>query len=234
MSKIEWTGKTWNPITGCTKVSPGCAQCYAENIANRFWGDRKFSDVQFHPDRLEKPLKWRNPRLVFVNSMSDLFHPKVTDGQIDSIFNVMATTPRHTYQVLTKRPERMLELCGKKVPLPNVWLGVSVESQEYVPRIELLRQTPAAVRFVSCEPLLGKIDLSLDNSEVGGIHWVIAGGESGAKHRPVSPDWVRDIRDQCVTNGVPFFFKQWGGVTSKAGGRELDGKIWDEMPARLR
>lgn len=253
-SKIEWTDETWNPVTGCNKVSPGCTHCYAEVHAKRFWGDRPFSDVQFHPERLEQPLRWRKPRKIFVNSMSDLFHEAITDEQLTQVFAVMALTPQHVYQVLTKRPERMqqylrnakqairrqavllgrekqvdhyrFECCDWEWPLPNVWMGVSVESQDYAYRVDILRKTPATVRFLSCEPLLGALGLNLKN-----IDWVIVGGESGYRHRPVQPEWIRGILRQTREAGVAFFFKQWGGKHSKARGRTLDGRTWEEMPS---
>ena len=327
---IEWTDETWNPVTGCTKVSPGCKFCYAERVADRFWLDqyplvmddqeyrmrhRRFTDVQIHADRLDKPLRWRGqPRRVFVNSMSDLFHEAVPDEFIGRVFGVMRGASEHAFQILTKRPERMRQFVAwygegpwpceedrDRWPLPNVWLGVSAEDQERADeRIPLLLQTPAAVRFLSVEPLLGPVDLTKwlpfffpfpgelrrlgeeratqtnDDGSVlvqmtdGGIavrpalNWVIVGGESGGSperalvercetsvwanvHRanrdacegcggtgwspkPEALAWVRALRDQCVGAGVPFFFKQWGGVTPKAGGCILDGKVWHEFP----
>mgnify|MGYP001773561783 CR=1 FL=1 len=224
---IEWTDATWNPTTGCTKVSPGCKYCYAERLTERF--PQQFPNgfrFTLHPDRLMEPYGWKKPRRVFVNSMSDLFHEQMPIGFLVEIFRVMRETPQHIYQVLTKRAERMVELLPFLQPWPkNVWIGVSVEAQKYTYRIDYLRQVPAQVRFLSCEPLLGPLELDLE-----GIHWVIVGGESGPKRRPVHPDWVRSIRDQCLREGIPFFFKQWGGRTSKSGGRILDGRTWDEMP----
>lgn len=255
---IEWTDKTWNPVTGCHKVSPGCAHCYAEAVTQRFGHNGgKFDEVVLHPDRLDQPLRWRKPSRVFVNSMSDLFHKDVPRDFIRKVFAVMALSPEHTFQVLTKRPEEMVGFmtsdCNREFvlnlgsdsrpifqtepgvyttrkysgqwPIPNVWLGVSVESQAYTPRIDLLRQCPAAVRFLSCEPLLGPLDLNL-----AGIHWVIVGGESGAGCRPIKEEWVRSIRDQCQSAGVAFFFKQWGGLTPKKNGNLLDGKQHLEFP----
>lgn len=229
-SSIEWCDSTWNVVTGCTKVSQGCKNCYAETIANRFWGERKFTDVQCHEDRLDIPPRWKKPRRVFVNSMSDLFHPVVTNYFIREVWKRMAKTSHHTYQILTKRPERMLEftqwMAGRDhisiAEWPrNVWLGVSCEDQATADeRIPILLQTPAAVRFVSLEPLLGPIDL--DKKEllcyrwrrgytIGTyLDWVIVGGESGPHARPMHPDWARSIRDQCQRAGVPFFMKQWG------------------------
>ncbi|HSH41626.1 MAG TPA: phage Gp37/Gp68 family protein [Arenicellales bacterium] len=311
-SHIEWTEATWNPVTGCTKVSQGCKHCYAErdwkrlaaNPTARAYFGRKFTDVQCHPERLDQPLRWRNPRRIFVNSMSDLFHEDVPKNFIDRVFAVMALSPQHTFQVLTKRPERMREYLGHggtcipigvrqaaeimglhdpgpmPIALPNVWLGVSVEDQTSADeRIPPLLETPAAVRFLSCEPLLGPINLcelpgasgigrgldALSNAGVDpgaliphAVDWVIAGGESGPRARPMHPDWVRSLRDQCQAAGVPFFFKQWGewapdcihdgpacaetprpspgkpGCMFRCGkkraGRQLDGRIWDEAP----
>jgi protein gp37 len=239
-SAIEWTDATWNPVTGCSKVSPGCAHCYAERLSLRFgqskvpWTPQNApANVKLHLERLRVPLSWRTPRRVFVNSMSDLWHELVPDEYIDAVFEVMALTPRHEFQILTKRPERMVEwLEGPgarwpREPLPNVWLGVSIENDRWVGRADLLRRTPAAVRFISAEPLLGPLP-SLD---FAGIDWVIVGGESGIGARPVKADWIRDLRDRSVAAGVKFFFKQWGGRTSKAGGRELDGRTWDEYPS---
>lgn len=225
---IEWTDATWNPTTGCSKVSPGCKFCYAERVARRF--PHAFPQgfrFTLHPERLLEPYRWRKPRRVFVNSMSDLFHEEMPTPFLKAIFQVMRDTPQDTYQVLTKRAERLVESLPELLPWPeNVWIGVSVESQPYAYRMDLLRQVPARVRFVSCEPLLGPLELDLT-----GIGWVIVGGESGPKHRPMKPEWVRSIRDQCVSAGVPFFFKQWGGRTPRSGGRLLDGRTWEEFPA---
>lgn len=319
-SKIEWTDATWNFVVGCTQVSAGCDNCYAMTMHNKrhkAWGGgtfpdapkqyhRPFSDVQIIPERLEMPLRWTKPRKIFVNSLADLFHKDVPTEVIDQAFGVMAACPEHTFQILTKRPQRMLRYLsdpetktriwhagrpiveasprGKRKdmydlvpvagpgkgpeacypaqwPLPNVWIGTSVEDQLAAYRINYLIQTPAAVRFLSCEPLIGPLDLDpwlwltgpstagpwedavgrhRGGGGIGGqmmstkvandIHWVIVGGESGAGHRPIDPDWVRSLRDQCIEAGVPFLFKQWGGHTSKAGGRELDGRTWDEYP----
>lgn len=230
-SSIEWTDATWNPVTGCSKVSPGCQHCYAERLAHRLKAMgvptyRNAFEVTLHPHVLERPLHWRRPRRVFVNSMSDLFHEEVPEDFIHSVFSVMARAPQHVFQILTKRADRLLEVASKLSWPSNVWQGVSVESAAYTWRIDRLRRVPATVRFLSIEPLLGPIpDLPLD-----GISWVIVGGESGYGHRPADPDWVRILRDQCVAAHVPFFFKQWGGRTPKAGGRLLDGKAWDQMP----
>ena len=292
---IEWTDATWNPVTGCTEVSPGCDHCYAESIAHRFDGTRAYPAgfaVTLRPERLELPLRWTRPRRIFVNSMSDLFHTEIPDAYVVEVFAVMAAAGRHSFQVLTKRHARMRSLLNDQYfraavrakmpaaakpppgelpwPLPNVWLGVSVESQQWADiRIPPLLQTPAAVRFISAEPLLGPIDLELvDFDGATGlcvlerprrIDWVIAGGESGPHSRPMHPAWPRQLRDQCVANGVPFLFKQWGewvapkqipdaarftgrerqttvaGKTvlrlgKKHAGRELDGRLWDQYP----
>lgn len=240
-SSIEWTEVTWNPVTGCDRVSPGCDNCYALRLAKRLKamgqpryqvdGNPKTSGPGFgltcHEDLLGLPLSWRKPRLVFVNSMSDLFHPDVPLDFIQRVFATMETTPQHTYQVLTKRSKR-LRFIASELPWPsNVWMGVSVENAAYRFRIDHLRQVPAKVRFLSIEPLIaptGELDLD-------GVHWVIVGGESGPGARSIEEPWVRDIRDQCVAAATAFFFKQWGGRTPKAGGRELDGLTWSELPA---
>lgn len=239
-SGIEWTEATWNPVTGCDRISPGCDHCYALTLSKRLKamgaakyqldGDPRTSGPGFgvavHPSSLDQPKRWRTPRVVFVNSMSDLFHAKVPSSFIGDVFEVMAGTPQHTYQVLTKRPRRAARMAAG-LPWPeNVWLGVSVETQKYFSRIDELRDIPAAVRFLSCEPLLGP----LDDINLEGIGWVIAGGESGPSYRPMELSWARGIRDACVDATVPFFFKQWGGRTPKNLGRELDGRLWDEMP----
>ena len=289
---IEWTETTWNPTTGCDRVSPGCDHCYAMTLAKRLkaMGNPRYQNdgrpetsgpgfgVTIHPDKLDEPLHWRKPTVVFVNSMSDLFHAEIPREFIAEVFAVMALTPQHTYQVLTKRPGRMRLLLTSEawwdlvetairrrgggvgfVPLdaavgpwptfPNVWLGTSVEDQEHADkRIPELLRVPAAIRFLSCEPLLGPVTLVPDH--VGGypesdqwtrdrdagavplLNWVIVGGESGHGYRPIHLEWVRTLRDECTNAGVAFFLKQWGGHTPKAGGRELDGRTWDEMPIR--
>jgi protein gp37 len=230
-SAIEWTDATWNPVTGCTKISPGCKHCYAERLAVRLraMGNPRYRDgfaVTLHADQLDLPLRWRRPKRIFVNSMSDLFHEAVPDEYIRGVFEVMARARWHVFQILTKRAERLPAIAPSLSWPANVWQGVSVESACYTPRIGHLRRVPAAVRFLSVEPLLGPIPaLPLD-----GIDWVIVGGESGPGHREMAPDWARSIRDQCQREGVAFFFKQWGGRTPKAGGRVLDGRTWDEMP----
>lgn len=223
-TSIEWTDKSWNPTTGCNKVSPGCIHCYAETITKRFRFPNGF-DLTLYPERVEQPLSWKKPSKIFVNSMSDLFHEEVPLSFIQSVFETIKKTPQHTYQILTKRPERLVELAPHLEFHKNIWLGVSVESQDYISRIDLLRQVPVNVRFLSCEPLLGSLYLDLTN-----IHWVIVGGESGQKHRPINLDWVRDIRNQCRRSKVAFFFKQVGGKTSKAGGNLLDGRKHLEFP----
>lgn len=293
MTAIEWTEVTWNPVTGCDRVSAGCDHCYALTLAKRLkaMGNPRYQNdgnpktsgpgfgVTLHRDKLDEPHRWRTPRRIFVNSMSDLFHADVPDVFIDDVFQTMALSPQHTFQILTKRPQRMYRYVSKVVdrlvprgPLPNVWLGTSVENQEAAYRIDWLVKTPAAVRFLSCEPLLGPLDLrhwlpvpiapnlaawgrlcdetgcpNLARCERPGrefdtpIHecplhaerldWIIAGGESGPRFRPLDLDWARELRDQCVAAGVPYFFKQVGGIRPKAGGRELDGRTWDQMPA---
>lgn len=226
VTSIEWTHRTWNPVTGCTKVSQGCKHCYAERLADRFWGDRPFTDVRVHPERLDQPMSIRRPSMIFVNSMSDLFHSDVEELFIRQVFDVMVRCPHHTFQVLTKRGQRLASL-GQQLPWPpNIWMGVSVESEDEIQRIDQLRAAPAAVRFLSLEPLIGPLP-ALD---LRGIHWVIVGGESGPQARPMDGKWVRSIRRQCRAAGVPFFFKQWGGVFKKQAGRLLDGRTYDEFP----
>jgi protein gp37 len=280
MTAIEWTDATWNPVTGCSKVSPGCAHCYAETLSLRFgWSKKPWTpenaaeNIVLHPERLRKPLSWREPRMVFVNSMSDLFHEQIPYEFIRECFNTMrccdggivaATgkpSPRHTFQVLTKRPERALELwrerkLGFETWPDNIWLGVSIENMRWVGRADVLRGIPAAVRFISAEPLLGPlvewmhcghcVDWpygecdeceslrywpSMESLNLSGIDWLIVGGESGPNHRPIDAQWVRDLRDLTqFGQDTAFFFKQWGGRTPKAGGRELDGREWSEYP----
>lgn len=259
-STIEWTDATWNPVTGCTKVSPGCDHCYAETFSERFRGtpghhfERGF-DLTLRPERLDQPLRWKKPRRVFVNSMSDLFHDSIPDEFIADVFARMWWAPQHTFQVLTKRHGRMRSIMPRILanlrqretdlalvdcptplawPLPNVWLGVSVEDQRWADiRIPALIDTPARVRWISAEPLLGPIDLARTDKDVfvdGGLDWVVVGGESGRGARPMDPAWAQLLRDQCQAARVPFLFKQWGGRTPKAGGRMLDGRTWDEYP----
>lgn len=231
-STIEWTEATWNPVTGCTKVSPGCKHCYAERMARRLqlMGQPNYADgfkVTLQPHALDIPLKWKRPRTIFVNSMSDLFHKDVPVEFIQQVFSTMNTADWHQYQVLTKRAERLAEVSPQLPWSPQIWQGVSVENADYTWRIDHLRETGAFVKFLSLEPLLGALpDLDLTD-----IDWVIVGGESGPGARDIDGDWVRDIRDQCVEAEVPFFFKQWGGVNKKRTGRELDGRFWNQMPA---
>jgi protein gp37 len=230
-SAIEWTESTWNPLTGCTKVSQGCKHCYAERMAKRLqaMGLEKYRNgfrLTLHPDVLEEPLQWTKPQMIFVNSMSDLFHQDVPLEFIHQIFDVMYRAHWHTFQVLTKRAERLLELDSALVWPVNVWMGVSVENSDYIERVHSLQRTHAQTKFLSCEPLLG----ALPNLPLMGIQWVIVGGESGPGARPVERKWVTDIRDQCLRANVPFFFKQWGGTRKKKAGRLLDGRTWDELP----
>ena len=230
-SSIEWTEMTWNPVTGCVKVSQGCKHCYAERMATRLhaMGAARYADVfkpTLHEDLIDLPRRWKKPRLIFVNSMSDLFQEAVPDSFIRRIFATMKDCPQHTFQILTKRSERLREI-GATLPWPsNVWMGVSVENQQVVSRVTDLVAVPAKVRFLSCEPLIG----SLERLPLQGIHWVIVGGESGAGARPMKQDWVESIQRQCRARRVPFFFKQWGGVRKDMAGRELHGRTYDEMP----
>lgn len=230
-SAIEWTDATWNPVTGCSKVSPGCKNCYAERLAARLkgMGNPRYSNgfnLTVHDDQLTLPLRWKQPKKIFVNSMSDLFHEDVPDEFILKAFEIMEKAHWHLFQILTKRAERLAKI-APRLPWPsNIWQGVSIENADYSWRVQHLRRVPAKVRFLSVEPLLGPIpDLPLT-----GISWVIVGGESGPNYREVEINWVRDIRDQCLRTNVPFFFKQWGGLTSKAGGRYLDRRVWSQMP----
>jgi protein gp37 len=240
-SGIEWTEATWNPTTGCDRVSAGCDNCYALTLAKRLKamgaakyqtdGDPRTSGpgfgVALHPVSLNLPRTWRTPRVVFVNSMSDLFHARVPISFVREVFDVISDTPQHTYQLLTKRSTRLRRVAEALDWPANLWMGVSVEDAAHLPRIDDLRTVPAAVRFVSAEPLLGP----LTGLNLAGIHWLIAGGESGHHARPVQPAWIRELRDTCARSDVAFFMKQWGGRTPKAGGRQLDGRTWDEMPA---
>jgi protein gp37 len=242
-SPIEWTEATWNPVAGCSIISPGCRNCYAMRLSARLqaMGVEKYAGltrksggrhkwngkVRLDHEALEIPKRWKQGRLIFVNSMSDLFHDAVPEEFIHDVFAVMGATPQHTFQLLTKRPDRALRLDKRLAWHANIWFGSSVENQDYVKRIDSLRRTGAAVKFLSLEPLLGPLEqLNLD-----GIHWVIAGGESGPGARPMNPEWVRSIRDQCQSAGVAFHFKQWGGVMKKRTGRLLDGRTWDELPS---
>lgn len=231
-TRIEWTDASWNPCTGCSKISPGCQHCYAERMAHRLqaMGQERYRngfELTTHPDLVDTPLRWRKPRMIFVNSMSDLFHPDIPEEFIRRVFETMARASWHTFQVLTKRSRRLRGLANRLTWPDNVWAGVSVEGPRYLGRIDDLGQVPARVRFLSLEPLLAELpSLPLD-----GIGWVIVGGESGPGARPLQPEWVRRIRDQCEERGVPFFLKQWGGVNKKRAGRVLDGRTWDAMPA---
>ena len=244
---IEWTDATWNPVTGCTRVSRGCDNCYAATLANRLLGDSYRARlpvvdsaatradpfaVRVWPERLDHPRHWRDPKVIFVNSMSDVFHADIPEAFTRRMFETMLEASHHTYQILTKRPSRAhrfwcrnRDLFGGAEMPSHIWIGVSVEDHEVLYRADQLRDVPAEVRFLSCEPLLGPLDL-----ELRGIQWVIAGGESGIRRRPMKAEWVTSVRDQCRAQGVSFFFKQWGGRTPKAGGRELDGVEWNEMP----
>jgi protein gp37 len=240
-SAIEWTEATWNPVVGCSHVSAGCDHCYAEELHRTrldskgvypefkpWFAENAEHNVTLVPARLDQPERWRTPRMVFVNSMSDMFHPRVPSAFIGQVFGVMERCPQHTFQILTKRPKRMRDWCRqhRPEPLPNVWLGTSIESNEWVSRADLLRQTPVAVRFVSAEPLLGP----LSTLNLCWIDWLIVGGESGPHHRPIRAEWVHELLSEARYYDTAFFFKQWGGRTPKAGGRELDGKTYDEMP----
>lgn len=241
-STIEWTEATWNPVAGCTILSPGCTNCYAMRMAKRLeaMGQEKYAGttrvsggrakwtgtIRLDEEALNVPFTWKTGRTIFVNSMSDLFHEQVPLAFIERVFDTMAKTPHHTYQILTKRAERLAGLDAELIWPSNVWMGVSVENADYVSRIDYLRRTGAAIKFLSLEPLLGP----LNNLDLQSIDWVIAGGESGPGARPLDPNWVRSIRDQCVNVDVAFHFKQWGGVNKKKAGRILDGRTWDELP----
>ena len=243
-STIEWTDATWNPVTGCTKISPGCDNCYAERFSERFRGvpNHPFTtgfDLTLRPERLATPLGWKRPRMIFVNSMSDLFHKDIPTAFIERVFETMERAHWHRFQVLTKRSSLMRDFMkrrygsginGSTLGPANIWCGVSLENAQQLSRVEHLRAAPAALRFLSIEPLLGPID----DLDLSGIHWAILGGESGPRARPIDPDWVRAIRDKCVANGTSFFFKQWGGLRPKSNGRVLDGREWSEIPAMPR
>ena len=254
MTAIEWTDETWNPVTGCSKVSPGCDHCYAEALSLRYgWSKKPWShenaaeNVVLHPERLRKPSTWKTPRMVFVNSMSDLFHENIPADFVWQVIETMAGHPQHTFQVLTKRPKRMADLVGQFYdcnfrdgfhdPIPNIWLGVSIESWRFNWRADVLRETPAAIRFISAEPLLEPLYTDEDKKyrwlNLEKIDWLIVGGESGPRHRPIEAQWVRDLRDEALHCDTAFFFKQWGGRTPKAGGRELDGRTWDQYPRTM-
>ncbi len=230
-SSIEWTESTWNPLTGCTKISPGCRNCYAERMAKRLkaMGQPNYSNgfkLSMHEEALELPLRWKKPQIVFVNSMSDLFHENVPEVFIFKTFKVMCRASGHRFQILTKRADRLLEIDPRLPWADNIWMGVSVENANYEFRIDLLRKTNANIKFLSLEPLLGP----LQSLNLSGIDWVIVGGESGPMARPMNQAWVMDIRNQCLQAAVPFFFKQWGGINKKKAGRMLEGRTWDELP----
>lgn len=234
-SAIEWTDATWNPVTGCTKITAGCDNCYAERFSERFRGtighpfERGF-DLQLRPERLSQPQVWRRPRMIFVNSMSDLFHKEIPSEFIDRVFETMEAAHWHTYQVLTKRSSSMRDYLARRygsgAAPAHIWCGVSIENGSAVARLRHLQESPATIRFLSVEPLLGPVG----RLDLGGISWVIAGGESGPGARPLKAEWVREIRDQCNAQGVAFFFKQWGGLRPKSGGRQLDGREWNQFP----
>jgi protein gp37 len=231
-SSIEWTEATWNPVTGCSKISPGCKHCYAERMAFRLQAMghanyRNGFNVTIHEDALDLPVRWKRPQTIFVNSMSDLYHRDVPLSFIQKVFATMHQAGWHRYQILTKRPERLIELDAKLAWAPHVWQGVTVEHPDYYGRIDLLRESGAHVKFLSLEPLLA----AMPRLDLHGIDWVIVGGESGPGARPMAGEWVAEIRDQCLRAGVAFYFKQWGGVFKKRNGRELEGRTWDEMPA---
>jgi len=233
-TSIEWTDSTWNPVTGCTKVSSGCTNCYAERMALRLqaMGNPSYTNgfsVTLHEDLLDLPLKWKKPQTIFVNSMSDLFHENVPVEFILRVFNIMRRADWHCYQILTKRSERLLELSHQLPWMSHIWMGVTIEEKNYIYRIEHLKRTSAKVKFLSLEPLLSPIP----NLQLEGIDWVIVGGESGPKSRPMKKDWVIDIKNQCHKENIPFFFKQWGGKNKKKAGRELEGRVWDEIPSLL-
>lgn len=230
-SKIEWTEASWNPVTGCDKISDGCRNCYAERMSHRLKaiGSPNYCNgfkLTLHPESLTLPLKWKKPRMIFVNSMSDLFHKDVPLQFIINVFKVMNLARNHTFQVLTKRSDRLFELSPHLPWSNNIWMGVTIEKNDYLFRLEHLKKTDSAVKFLSLEPLLGPIK----ETDFTGIDWVIAGGESGPGSRPINPQWIRDIRNYCINENIPFFFKQWGGFNKKKNGRVLDGRIWDEMP----
>jgi protein gp37 len=233
-SKIEWTEVTWNPVTGCSKISEGCRNCYAERMAHRLhaMGNKRYQngfEVTLHHDLLDSPLSWKKPKMIFVNSMSDLFHDKVPFSFIKRVFETMEKADWHIFQIITKRSKRLVEVADKLNWPPNVWMGVTVESDKYLYRMKDLQNIPASVRFVSIEPLLSALsDIFTDS-----IDWVIVGGESGPKCRMMKAEWVRSIREKCINDKTPFFFKQWGGFKKSKNGRLLDGQIWDEMPKQI-
>jgi len=231
LSRIEWTECTWNPTSGCTKISSGCENCYAERMAKRLqaMGSKKYKNgfqLSLHDENLKAPYSWRKPRYVFVDSMSDLFHKEIPLAFIKQVFTVMNDNPKHTFQILTKRSDVLLQYHKQLTWTDNIWMGVSVENQECIQRVRDLRKVKAAVRFISFEPLLGKIT----RIPLAHINWVIVGGESGPRSRPMDEEWVKRIRDKCISKNIPFFFKQWGGVNKKKTGRTLEEALWDQMP----
>lgn len=237
ITSIEWTDATWNPVTGCTKISAGCDHCYAERFSERFRGTSGHPfemgfDLALRPERLDQPFRWRAPRMIFVNSMSDLFHKEVPKEFIARVFDTMERADWHTYQVLTKRSSLMRGFLGRRYATTSsprhMWFGVSIEDGNNKARIRHLQETPASVRFLSIEPLIGPIGML----DLSGIDWVIVGGESGPGARPMNTEWVREVRDQCLESGVAFFFKQWGGLRPKSGGRDLDGREWNQFPTK--
>ncbi|MBN1127157.1 MAG: phage Gp37/Gp68 family protein [Sedimentisphaerales bacterium] len=233
-STIEWTESTWNPVSGCTKISTGCLNCYAERMARRLqaMGQKRYQNgfkVTLHPDALDEPYRWKKPRVVFVNSMSDLFHEAIPVEFLQNVFAVMNASQRHTFQILTKRSQRLRELAHLLEWSDNIWMGVTVESEEYRSRIDDLREVNCAVRFLSLEPLLGP----MQGLDLAGMDWVIVGGESGPGARPMKEEWVVDIQQMCEEQDVPFFFKQWGGVNKKKAGRVLQGRTWDQYPKAI-
>jgi|SRR5665647_1026110 len=230
-SSIEWTELTWNPVTGCTKISDGCKFCYAEVMTRRLkaMGLEKYKDgfkVRIHPITLADPFEWKGSKMIFVNSMSDLFHEDVPSWYIHEVFKTMAKNPQHTFQILTKRTDRVFDLNNELNWSKNIWMGTSIENNKVIDRLEYLKRTDAKTKFLSCEPLIG----SLSGISFSGIDWVIVGGESGRSPRPMKKDWVIEIKNQCLLDNVPFFFKQWGGTNKKKAGRELDGETYNEMP----
>ncbi|MCG8510615.1 MAG: phage Gp37/Gp68 family protein [Rhodospirillales bacterium] len=238
ITAIEWTDATWNPVTGCTKISAGCDNCYAERFAERFRGvpGHPFEtgfDLTLRPARLRHPLSWKSPKMIFVNSMSDLFHKEIPEAYVEDVFDTMEQADWHTFQVLTKRSSRMRDFINRRYEHrqtpPHIWLGVSVEDGTQSSRVDHLRDANAAIRFLSIEPLLGP----MGRVDLKGISWMIVGGESGPRSRPMKSEWVRSLRDQCLTSGVAFFFKQWGGLRPKSGGRALDGREWNQFPVQL-
>ena len=234
-SKIEWTEATWNPVTGCSKLSEGCANCYAERLAKRLraMGNPRYKngfEITLHHDLVDLPLRWKEPKFIFVNSMSDLFHEKIPVSFIKKVFKTIQSAPEHIFQILTKRSSRLAELAGDLYGPENLWMGVTIESERVIKRVSDLKSTAAHVKFLSLEPLLSAVD----HLSTEGIDWIVVGGESGPGCRAMKPEWVRSIRDKCLRNDIPFFFKQWGGTRKNLSGKVLDGKIWIQMPLTER